>query len=135
MSYIISILALVLLIALATLLPGHNYTRVVDYWILRKTGLRDAWRVSGMHDVSDRLVGVVMTTIAIALVGYMISDKANAMSIEADQRVSAATGEQSQYVQGLEKIVAACVTDSGGQLVKIGNEYFLCGISPLGSFR
>ena len=59
---------------------------------------------------------------------YLLSDYANASA-------SNEKAKQATYVAGLEKIVAACLSDSTGKPVKIGDEWFLCGIVPIGRIK
>lgn len=41
---------------------------------------------------------------------------------------------QGLEIAALRDIVALCINDGARGVLKIGEEYFLCGISPLGSF-
>lgn len=52
---------------------------------------------------------------------YLLSDYANASASEEKAK-------QAAYV-------AACLSDSTGKPVKIGDEWFLCGIVAVGSFK
>lgn len=42
-----------------------------------------------------------------------------------------ADAAQVEYVHGLEQIVAACLSDATGKPIKIGDDWFLCGIVPI----
>ncbi len=51
---------------------------------------------------------------------FLISDKANA--------------DQKREIDELRKIVAACLSDSTGRPITIGNETYLCGIVSIGKY-
>lgn len=80
------------------------------------------------YNATARLVALVCWFIGVVGVLYLLSDYANASA--SDEKA-----KQAEYVAGLEKIVAACLSDSTGKPVMIGDEWFLCGIVPIGRIK
>lgn len=72
--------------------------------------------------MGDRLVGYLCALIGIIGFLYLISDRANAQP-------------NPDYIQGLEQIVAACLSDATGRPIAIGGQWYLCGIVPIGEFK
>lgn len=100
-------------------------TTIRTYQNLRARGLSRAWEISGMPEVGDKLVAIVCWIVGIAGVLYLLSDYANAA--QANQSGSA-------YTKSLENLVAGCLSEKG-RAIQIGDEWFVCGIYPLGSFK
>ena len=92
-------------------------------------GFRKAWVWSGY---SDKLRPAVLFLIFVTAILYGSSDFANAMEEKYHEKIA----YQDAVIEELQSLLAACVTDnSAGKLLKIGEAYYLCGISPLGSFE
>lgn len=85
------------------------------YLKLRRLGIRDAWEISGMSDVCDSLVGYTCLVVCLAMAVYFAIDY------------------KSEYTQNLEKALALCVSEEY-KPIKIGDEWFLCGVNKLGEF-
>jgi hypothetical protein len=129
MVILIIVLAIAAMFALS-LVPGRLYIDVRDYVRMRKQGFDKGfcWRISDMPRVIERLVNTGALILVGCLVGFLISDRANAS-------VPVTPHPQGDYVKGLERIVAACLSDATGKPVKIGGEIFLCGITSIGEFN
>lgn len=74
-------------------------------------------------ELGDKLVGWTCWICGICMVLYLMSDRANAGQ------------DREAYMRGLESIVTACISDSTGRPVLIDDEWFLCGIVPIGAMR
>lgn len=109
--------------------------RLINYYYYRKLGCTKAWEMAGMEVVAEKAKNIVLLLAMICCITFLLSEKANAISEEADSRVMAKVKNQAEYIKGLEKIVAACLSDSHGKPLAIGDEWFLCGIVPIGSFK
>lgn len=83
-----------------------------SYLKLRRLGIRDAWQISGMSDIGDKLVGYTCVICAIAVAAYFVFDY------------------KSGYTKELEKILALCLDDTYHP-VKIGDDLFMCGIDKI----
>lgn len=95
----------------------------------RSFGFRKAWEWSGY---SDKVRPVVLFFIFVIALLYGGSDFANATEEKYREKIA----HQDAVIEKLQSLLAACVTDnSAGKLLKIGESYYLCGISPLGSFE
>lgn len=95
----------------------------------RLFGFKKAWKWSG-HNDELRTIGLFFILIAALLYGG--SDFANATEEKYREKIA----HQDAVIEKLQSLLAACVTDnSAGKLLKIGESYYLCGISPLGSFE
>ena len=92
----------------------------VTYLRLRRMGLRNAWQLSGMPEFT---MSVLKYAGAVAL--------AFGLWLLTGHRVDAAVANKDAEIVELRKIVAACVGDKYGTL-KIGDEWFICGIDPIG---
>lgn len=103
-------------------------TTIRTYLNLRRNGMARAWEISGMADIGDKAVGAVCMAIAVISVLYLLSDHANAAGAQAEARHA---GE----IEALKQIVAACLSDSTGRPLRIGDDWFLCGITHIGSFE
>ena len=93
---------------------------------------------SEMRRKELKLVKKVLTAVLVTLAAiYWLSDTANAMNTSAEARVSAELSRAVSEKEAMRAIVATCIggNSSAGNLLKIGDEYFLCGLSPLGSFN
>lgn len=129
MFIIISIL-LVVHIA-ATLLPGARYNRLIDYLVLRKLGISNAkaWDIAGMAEVGSRAVGLLIGIIVGIGILYLMSDRANA-AVQMTKVKS-----QQAYTKSLESLLATCLRDDRKGVVKIGDEWFICSVYPIGEFK
>ena len=87
-----------------------------DYKALQRLGIRDAWQISGMSDIGDKIVGYVCAAIAVALACYALLDYRDAKAAE--------------YTKALEETLAICLSDTY-KPIKIGDEWFLCGINKI----
>lgn len=106
---------------------------MIDFFFYRSKGfnVKTALRLSATQN--KRIWAAVKFIIVVSAFVYLISDMANATVATSDIREE--TISQNAEIEALRKIVGACVSDSSaGGLLKIGEEYYLCGISPLGSF-
>jgi hypothetical protein len=91
-------------------------------------GFKKAWSWSGY---SAYLKQAVMFLLVVVSLLYAGSDFANALENRYKDDISSKDTE----IIELRSLLATCLTEnSAGQLLKIGDDYFLCGISPLGSF-
>lgn len=108
---------------------------VKQYLELRTKGVRNAWSISGMPSAMQRIRAFLGAVMLVASILFLLSEQANAINLAADSRAASTVSQQQAYIAGLEKIVAACVTDNIGQPLRIGDEWFLCLISPLGNFK
>ena len=82
------------------------------YLKLRRLGIRDAWEISGMSDICDKLVGYTCIVVGLAMAVCFFIDY------------------KSEYTQNLENALAKCVSEKY-EPIKIGDEWFLCGVNKL----
>lgn len=88
---------------------------IKTYINLRRMGIRDAWKISGMSDIGDKFVGYTCLVVGIVMAAQFAIDY------------------KSEYTQNLEKALALCVSEEY-KPIKIGDEWFLCGVNKLGEF-
>lgn len=93
---------------------------IKDYIALRKLGIKDAWQISGMSSIGDKLVGYACCVVTVAFAVYFVIDYKSESEKFKDG-----------YIKELEKVLALCLDDKYHP-VKIGDEWFMCGIDKLG---
>jgi drug/metabolite transporter (DMT)-like permease len=108
--------------------------RIVHYHALRRNRLphKLAWTMSGLRWVALRLRGWAALIIVAAGCLFLMSSAANSAQESTNARVAAAVSDQAAYVAGLERIVAACLSDATGKPITIGGRVFLCSIYDTG---
>lgn len=111
--------------------------RIVHYHTLRRNRLphRLAWTMSGLRFRSDKLIEWASVAIVVACCLFLLSESANSAATATDNRAAAKINQQAGEIAELRKIVAACLSDSTGKPVVIGGEWFLCGITSIGTFK
>lgn len=103
----------------------------IIYLRLRRVGLRNAWHLSGMPAFTMtvlKYLGIVAVAVALWLFN---AQQVTAAGVAADQRVAVQLAGQTAEIEQLRAIVAACVGEKFGTL-KIGDEWFICGINSIG---
>jgi hypothetical protein len=93
----------------------------------KKFGFRKAFQWAGLSGLLRKVLLFILLVLALL---YASSDYANSIRREQLSEVVS----QGLEIAALRDIVALCVNDGARGVLKIGEEYFLCGISPLGSF-
>lgn len=110
--------------------------RILRYIHYKRIGLKNAWQLAGMDHVLDQAKAMLGILLFIVCTAFLLSEKANALNDAADNRAASKITKQAEYIAGLEKIVASCLSDAHlGKPIKIGDEWFLCSIQPLGRFN
>lgn len=108
---------------------------ITDYYYYRKLGVKNAWELAGMDDVLDVIKHYATIILICICVILLLSEQANAINEAADNKAAARIKKKDEYIAALESILSKCVSDSSaGNPIKIGDEWFLCGIQPLGKF-
>ena len=108
--------------------------RIIHYHGLRRNRLphRLAWAMSGLKFHAHKVINLVAFLLCCAGVLFLMSSQANSSQAIADNRVAAKVSQQAEYISALEKIVAACLSDSTGKPILIDRRIFLCGIYDIG---
>lgn len=97
----------------------------IHHW--KTFGVKRAFQWSGLARYLRQVLLFLLLVLAFL---YASSDFANEIRKEQVSEIIS----QKLEIAALRDIVALCVRDGAGGVLKIGDDYFLCGISPLGSF-
>lgn len=108
--------------------------RIIHYHHLKRNNLphRLAWSMSGLRWHAHKVIRAMAFLLCVVGVFYLISSEANSAQAVADNRVAAKVTQQASEIEMLRSIVAACLKDNTGGALKIGDDWYLCGITQIG---
>lgn len=113
-------------------------SRVIHFIELRRTRLplKRCWQMAGLQNATKKAANIAAFILCAVGCLYLMSDAANALGTASDNQSAAIISKQKADIEALTKIVATCLSDDHtGKPLKIGDEWFLCGLSPLGSYK
>lgn len=108
--------------------------RIINFMQLRRNNLSlsACWRMSGLGYLAKRAKDWASYIVLACCCLYLMSDAANAIGAASDNKSAATIRQQQELINGMTKIMNACLSDSTGLPVQIGNEIYLCGIVHVG---
>lgn len=108
--------------------------RIIHYHHLKRNRLphRLAWAMSGLKFHAHKVIRAMAFLLCVAGVLFLLSVEANSAQAVADNRVAAKVSQQAGEIEELRQIVAACLKDNTGGALKIGDDWYLCGITQIG---
>lgn len=111
--------------------------RIIHYHQLKRNNLphRLAWSMSGLKFHAHKVINLVAFIFCALGILWLISAEANSAQAVADNRVAAKLSQQASEIDELRKIVAACLKDNTGGALKIGDDWYLCGITQIGQWK
>lgn len=111
--------------------------RLIHFWQLRRNRLSisSCWRMSGMPYIAKKAADIAAFVVLVGGFLYLTSEHANSSGVAASNQSAATIQQQAEVIAGMSKILDACLSDSTGKPVRIGDEWFLCGIQPIGRYR
>lgn len=113
-------------------------SRVIHFLELRRTRLplMRCWQMAGLQYITRKAAQIAAFIFCVAGCLYLMSDAANALGVAADNQSSATISKQKADIEALTKIVATCLSDDHtGKPLQIGDEWFLCGLTPIGTYK
>lgn len=106
------------------------------FGLLRKRlPINRCWQISGMPYLAKKAADIAAFVVLVGGFLYLTSEHANSSGVAASNQSAATIQQQAEVIAGMSKILDACLSDSTGKPVKIGDEWFLCGIQPIGRYR
>lgn len=105
-----------------------------NYLHLRRLGIRGAWGMASMGSVVARAFWFILWLCAMVICLVSVQLQIESARLDGGKTAEAALAERAAEIGALTKIVTACLGDKDGAIY-IGNELYLCGISPTGIKR
>lgn len=93
-----------------------------------------AWEYAQMWYVMRVARNILLAVLMVFAVIVIAVRQAEAITLNAQERVAASVAEKDAFIAGLVKIAERCLTMSGGA-VWIGDELFFCGLAATGIKR
>ena len=93
-------------------------------------GLRRSFEFAFGKALDSLLLTAVFYAIAMGVFTWLITAAANALMVEYDARQA----QGKQYTANLERTLATCLS-RGDNPIMIGDELWMCGATPAGTFR
>lgn len=109
-------------------------SRLTHFIELRRTRLPVArcWQMSGLQFIAKKAAHIAAFLLCAIGCLYLMSDAANAIGAAADNKSAATIKQQQQVIDGMSRILDACLSDSTGKPVAIDGQMYLCGIVYVG---
>lgn len=105
-----------------------------NYLHLRRLGIRGAWGMANMGPVAGRVAWFILWLCAMVICLVSVQLRIESARLDGGKTAEVALAERAAEIGALTKIVTACLGDKDGAIY-IGNELYLCGISPTGIKR
>ena len=101
----------------------------------KRLPLNRCWQISGMPYLAKKAADIAAFVVLVGGFLYLTSEHANSSGVAASNQSAATIQQQAEVIAGMSKILDACLSNSTGKPVKIGDEWFLCGIQPIGRYQ
>ena len=106
------------------------------FGLLRKRlPISRCWQISGMPYLAKKAADIAAFVVLVGGFLYLTSEHANSNSVATSNQAAATIRQQQEVIAGMSKILDACLSDSTGKPLLIGDEWFLCGIQPIGKYK
>ena len=105
-----------------------------DLW-RKRLPLHRCWQISGMPYLAKKAADIAAFVVLVGGFLYLTSEQANSNDVATSNQAAATIQQQKEVISGMSKILNACLSDSTGKPVQIGDEWFLCGIQPIGKYK
>ena len=106
------------------------------FGLLRKRlPISRCWQISGMPYIAKKAADIAAFVVLVGGFLYLTSEHANSSGVAASNQSAATIQQQAEVIAGMSKILDACLSDSTGKPLLIGDEWFLCGIQPIGKYK
>lgn len=106
------------------------------FGLLRKRlPINRCWQISGMPYLAKKAADIAAFVVLVGGFLYLTSEHANSNGVAPSNQDAITIQQQAEVIAGMSKILDACLSNSTGKPVKIGDEWFLCGIQPIGRYQ
>ena len=101
----------------------------------KRLPLHRCWQISGMPYLAKKATDIAAFVVLVGGFLYLTSEHANSNGVAPSNQAAITIQQQAEVIAGMSKILDACLSNSTGKPVKIGDEWFLCGIQPIGKYK